>query len=275
MNGKDPVWDQAGQERSALARTRSGLQEATSAHRSGASANISASLPVAARALAVENSNVLLASHREGDGSATASAAGRRRGLESRLRAAIPSVVAQRRREDEGILVKIPVEVSGTTVDGMGFSEHSFTLVVARNCAYISLRSSPRPGDPVTITNMGTHQSCLFRLLDSASGLPGDMVAWGVECLRPTPDFWQIRFPEIPGKAPAQSYVGALIECSSCHASEMSDLTSPQYHTLAEKEFMIRDCPTCHRQTEWRFRFIDESSGDKFIPTLKSRALER
>jgi len=80
--------------------------------------------------------------------------------------AVLPAVVKEQRRS-ERILLKIPVQVEGLDVHGKSFMERTFTISINRHGAFIWLRSSPRPGDPIAVTNMGTRQSCRFRLCDS------------------------------------------------------------------------------------------------------------
>ena len=108
----------------------------------------------------------------------------------------IPRALSQPQGPSERILVKIPVDVSGIATNGEAFIERTFTLAIAPNGAYISLRNSPRPREPITITNIGTRQARAFRICDSDVDPASGVVAWGVECVEPAPNFWQIRFPE-------------------------------------------------------------------------------
>lgn len=181
-----------------------------------------------------------------------------------------PSVSVQWQRPSERILLRIPVRVAGTDAEGKFFTEETFTLVVHRHGASISLRNSPRPGAQITITNVATLQSCPFRVCGSLQYFPGAMQEWGVECLEPTPTFWQIHFPEKAQQPSPQDNIDVMLECAACHSREMAELSLAQFRSTIEQEVLTRDCPKCHGATEWKLGFIESDIEYTFIPSLGS-----
>lgn len=182
----------------------------------------------------------------------------------------VPSIVEQRR--SERILLMIPVEVEGIDVNGVSFTERTRTFSINRNGAFISLKNVPQQGDDISVTNLGNRQTCVFRLCESGKDPSGAITAWGIECLEPEVNFWQIRFPEKPPEPlPERRTIAVLIVCGACRTREVADLTVPQYHEMLAKEWMTRDCPDCARPTEWKFILVESAeTGPGESPSLPS-----
>jgi hypothetical protein len=159
------------------------------------------------------------------------------------------------RRHSDRVLLKIPLEVAGTNAEGESFTERTETLVIGRSGAFFYLQNSLRAGDQITITNLQTKQSCPFRAVNSKQDVARGVRAWGVECLEPERNFWQICFPQRPKEPSPAKTVGALLECAICHSREMTRLSTAQYSHMLQTTAMSRDCPTCGAPTPWEFAF--------------------
>ena len=162
------------------------------------------------------------------------------------------------------------MHVAGIDVHGRSFRERTFTLSISRHGAFIWLRNSPRQGDQVTVTNVGTRQSCVFRLCESGKDPSGKVTAWGIECLEPNSNFWQIRFPEKPPEPSLQKDITALVVCTTCHSREVAELSVAQYHSMLERGSMKRDCVDCGAATEWKFISVEAATA--MIPEETSAA---
>jgi len=145
------------------------------------------------------------------------------------------------------------VQVAGVDIHGLPFEERTFTLSISRHGAFISLRSCLRHDDHVTVTNLGTRQSCPFRLCECGTGPFGEVTAWGMECLEPNSNFWRIHFPDIPSEPSREKTIPALIICAACHSREVAELSLTDYRTIFEMGSQKRDCSDCGAATEWRF----------------------
>ncbi len=182
-----------------------------------------------------------------------------------------PAIVGQEQRRSERILLMIPLEVEGIDVNGASFTERTRTFSINRNGAYISLKNVPQQGDDISVTNLGTRQTCIFRLCESGKDPSGEITAWGIECLEPELNFWQIRFPEKPLEPSPQRTIAVLIVCAACRTREVADLTVPQYHAMLDRESMTRDCPDCAQPTEWKFILVESAeAGPEEAPSLPS-----
>jgi hypothetical protein len=169
-----------------------------------------------------------------------------------------PSDVARGRRSSDRVLLKIPLEVAGTDMDGKSFKERTQTLVVGYNGAFFILRNSLRIGDQITVTNLQTKQSCPFRAIHSSQDLVRGLHEWGVECLEPDRNFWQIYFPQMAKEPSPEDTVGTLLECAICHSREMTRLSPAQYRSMVQTTALTRDCPRCRAATQWEFASVED-----------------
>jgi Tfp pilus assembly protein PilZ len=183
--------------------------------------------------------------------------------------------VGKARRRSKRPLLRIPIEVRGTDVNGRSFTETTQTVVVNRNGARVSLKNSLMPGERITITNLQREESCAFRVVERTATTYGNQAEWGVECLDTARNFWGVYFPEIaPGAAPSEG-IDVMLECTVCRAREMAQLATEQYRELSDQSTLERNCPDCGKPTAWEFGFAEvllEEASAKAPPDV-ARAL--
>jgi hypothetical protein len=173
-----------------------------------------------------------------------------------------PSAMAQRLRRSDRVLLRIPLEVSGTNLEGNTFTERTHTQDVNRNGASIVLRNSFLPGGQMTVKNLQTSQSCRFRACRASQDLPGGLREWGVECLDPAPNFWGITFAVSPEDASLEEEnVSSLLECTICHCRELAKVTLSEYRAIVQRTSSARFCVWCGTGTEWKFAIVEEGAG--------------
>ena len=178
------------------------------------------------------------------------------------IQANAPSALAQSLRRSDRVLLKIPVEVSGTDLEGISFTERTRTQDINRNGASLVLRSSLLPGGQIMVKNIQTGQSCRFRARRAGQDLPGGGREWGVECLDPAPTFWGISFAESPSDPNAEEEsVSSLLECPMCHCRELAKFPLSEYRTVVRRGSSTRHCVWCGIATEWKFAIVDEGAG--------------
>ena len=165
-----------------------------------------------------------------------------------------PSAIGQAFRRGNRVLLRIPLEVSGTDLVGNPFTERTHTLNINRKGASFVLRNSLCPEAQMTVKNLQTGQSCRFRACRAKQDLPGGLSEWGVECVDPAPIFWGISFPEATVDPSAEEEnIGSLLECTVCSYREMTQLTLSQYRTIVEETSLARYCSWCEEVTGWEF----------------------
>jgi hypothetical protein len=105
----------------------------------------------------------------------------------------------EKRREGARVVMRVPVEVRGTAVDGIPLEESTHTGVVGVLGAMIWTSRMLQIGTEVEITNRFSQQTAKFRVAWVKDNRDGEEL-WetGVESLRPLNDFWGVRFPPKP-----------------------------------------------------------------------------
>jgi hypothetical protein len=105
----------------------------------------------------------------------------------------------EKRREGARVVMRVPVEVRGTAVDGIPLEESTHTGVVGVLGAMIWTSRMLQIGTEVELTNRFSQQTAKFRVAwvnDNQNG--EELWETGVESLRPLDDFWGVRFPPKP-----------------------------------------------------------------------------
>ncbi len=99
-------------------------------------------------------------------------------------------------RKTKRFFTRVPVRVRGLDELGQTFSEDTTTMEINRDGARVALRSVPRFGSGLELTNLARNLTAsslvTHRCPQSYSGLP----EWGLEFSEPVPDFWGIAFEE-------------------------------------------------------------------------------
>jgi hypothetical protein len=105
----------------------------------------------------------------------------------------------EKRREGARVVMRVPVEVRGTAVDGILLEESTHTGVVGELGAMIWTSRMLQIGTEVELTNRFSQQSAKFRVAWVKDQRDGEKL-WetGVEAMRPLDDFWGVRFPPKP-----------------------------------------------------------------------------
>jgi len=104
----------------------------------------------------------------------------------------------EKRRQGARVVMRVPVEIRGTTEDGQTLEESTHTGVVGVLGAMIRTSQALKIGSEVEVTNRFSQQTAKFRVAwvgDRKEGQPWEI---GIESLAPLDDFWGVRFPPKP-----------------------------------------------------------------------------
>ena len=91
--------------------------------------------------------------------------------------------------------MRVPVEVRGTTEDGIVLEESAHTEVVGELGALIRTTCSLKMGTEVILTNRFSQQTARFRVVWLGEHQTDGLWESGIESLVPLDDFWGVRFP--------------------------------------------------------------------------------
>ncbi len=88
--------------------------------------------------------------------------------------------------------MRVPVRVFGHDFKGRVFSEDNSTLVVSRNGALIPLSRPLINDQTVLVINRKNHKESDFRVVSRQVNDQLRVEGWGMECLNPGQDFWDL-----------------------------------------------------------------------------------
>jgi hypothetical protein len=104
----------------------------------------------------------------------------------------------KKQRQGARVVMRVPVEVRGITVDGSPLEESTHTGVVGELGAMIWTSRMLQVGTEVELTNRFSQQTAKFRVAWVKDQQDNGLWETGVECMLPLDDFWGVRFPPKP-----------------------------------------------------------------------------
>ena len=158
------------------------------------------------------------------------------------------------------MLMTIPVEISGSDIEGKSFTERTHTQVIHAHAASVLLRHLILPEAEMVVKNLETGQACRFRARQPIYDVPSGLHEWEIECLEPAPRFWGLSFAD-PSRHTEEQTVGSLLECTGCHCRELTKLSIAEYLILVKEHSSPRQCAWCGRETSWKFAQVPLESG--------------
>jgi hypothetical protein len=173
---------------------------------------------------------------------------------------------------------ELPIRVFGVDFQGRDFVEDSRTLVVSRHGAKIRLTRKLVPEMEIRILCQHNKREGLFRVVGQAGQPIGKFSFWGVECLDPAENIYEIEdampasepsprlaslpSPELAPKPVPQldaklsskhkSSAQAWLCCAKCGMRELVELDKTQIHAMRKLKGLVRSCPACGPTTLWR-----------------------
>lgn len=170
------------------------------------------------------------------------------------------SPVLSEKRQSERLLLRIPIRVLRFDEGRGEFLEDTVTSAVNAHGARIILNHSRiYPGDTLRIINLENYAEADFEVvgLTSAPGEP--RTEWGVACLEPGRNIWDIAF-----SAPLDmnSAAGALLECRACGRQEFWTLSRMEIDVLEATATIARECAACGKPTYWTYADISRRSRE-------------
>jgi hypothetical protein len=104
----------------------------------------------------------------------------------------------EKRRRGPRVVMRVPVEVRGTTQDGSVLEESTHTSVVGSLGAMIRTSRCLQMDTEVSLTNRFSQQTQNFRVAWIGEQQADGLWEIGLEALQPLDDFWGVRFPPRP-----------------------------------------------------------------------------
>lgn len=154
-------------------------------------------------------------------------------------------------RQSDRVSVRMQVEASWLTNEGIVVTDSAQTLLVSRNGGVLRLSKKLSTSQEITLRRkLGDDNSktARARVVAEIDHEP-DGFLYAIAMLEPRADFWDIDFPA-PHKA-KEAIARLLMECSFCQRREVVYLDEMQLKSFEVRKGVARVCKICDAPSIW------------------------
>ena len=153
-------------------------------------------------------------------------------------------------RRSSRIPKELAILLTGSDMDGKGFSEMTKTVLVSRYGAGIISTYKLYAEQEIIVRYLDTNKEALVRVVGRI-GSEDETYTYGVAFVDPgTIDFWGIDFAPVSEKDKEARCV--LLECSNCRERETVEHSDVESDVLIINAGIIRYCKQCGDSTLWK-----------------------
>jgi PilZ domain len=154
-------------------------------------------------------------------------------------------------RQSDRVSLRIPVEVTWFTQQGIPGTEIAHTVLVGRNGGVLRMTSKLPAGQDMTLTRQrdGEDWKVTRARVVAEIDLDPPGFLYAIAILDPKGDFWDIDFP--PAYRAEDALARMLMECSFCKRREVVYLDELQVKSFEVRKCIARICPQCETPSIW------------------------
>lgn len=153
-------------------------------------------------------------------------------------------------RRSSRIPKELAILLTGSDMDGKGFSEMTKTVLLSRHGAGIISTYKLSAEQEIIIRYLDTNKEALVRVVGRI-GSEGEIYTYGVAFADPgTIDFWGIDYAPVSEKEKEARRV--LLECGNCKERETVEHSDVESDVLVINEGIVRFCKQCGDSTLWK-----------------------
>jgi PilZ domain len=153
-------------------------------------------------------------------------------------------------RRSSRIPKEVAILLTGSDMDGKGFSEMTKTVLLSRHGAGITSTYKLSAEQEIIVRYLDTNKEALVRVVGRI-GSEGETYTYGVAFLDPgTIDFWGIDFAPVSEKDKEARCV--LLECGNCKERETVEHSDVESDVLIVNDGIVRYCKQCGDSTLWK-----------------------
>jgi PilZ domain len=152
------------------------------------------------------------------------------------------------RRRGERAYLEVPIRISGANAMGRTFMEDTQTLVVSPSGAKIVSSQILAPNQELDLVCTENGKDAAVLVVGEINS-EGDEHYYGIQLVKPEPDFWG---PIFPGHEEASGSFGrALLRCITCSTLELAFLDEIELEVMLAQRHISRYCNRCVDVTQW------------------------
>jgi hypothetical protein len=153
-------------------------------------------------------------------------------------------------RRSSRIPKELAILLTGSDMDGKGFSEMTKTVLLSRHGAGIISTYKLSAEQEVIVRYLDTNKEAYVRVVGRI-GSEGEIYTYGVAFVDPnTTDFWGIDFAPVSEREKDARRV--LLECGSCKGRETVEHSDVESDVFLINEGIVRYCQQCGDSTLWK-----------------------
>lgn len=176
----------------------------------------------------------------------------------------------ERVRRSSRIPKEIVILLTGSDIEGKGFSEQTKTVLLSKHGAGIVSRYKLSAEQELILRRLDTNKETEVRLVGQI-GVENDVYTYGVAFLDSTNHFWGIEFP-VPSEEEKQTRV-VLMECGSCQTRETVEQSDLESDVYLINEGIVRYCKNCGSSTFWKRGSEDAVEAPGVVEMVQSRSM--
>lgn len=153
-------------------------------------------------------------------------------------------------RRSSRIPKELVIVLTGSDMEGKGFSEMTKTVLLSRHGAGIKSTFKLYPEQEIIIRYLDTNKEAFVRVVGQI-GDEGETHTYGVAFLDPKMvDFWGIDFAPVTDKDKEARRV--VLECATCGRCESVQQTEVESDVFLVNGGIVRHCKSCRDSTLWK-----------------------
>jgi hypothetical protein len=153
-------------------------------------------------------------------------------------------------RRSSRIPKELAILLTGSDMDGKGFSEMTKTVLLSRHGAGIISTYKLSAEQEIIVRYLDTNKEALVRVVGRI-GSEGEIYTYGVAFVDPsTTDFWGIDFAPVSEREKEARRV--LLECGNCKEHEAVEQSDVESDVFLINEGIVRYCKKCADSTLWK-----------------------
>ena len=169
-------------------------------------------------------------------------------------------------RQSDRVSLRLHVQASWLTSEGIVVTEDAHTLLVSRNGGVLRLAEHLSTGQEITLRRElegDSSKTARARVVAEIDHEP-DGFLYAIAMLEPRADFWDIDFPA-PHKS-NEAIARLLMECSFCQRREVVYLDELQLKSFEVRKGVARVCKICDAPSIWIEAHSEIPSPEMFAP---------
>ena len=153
-------------------------------------------------------------------------------------------------RRSSRIPKEVAILLTGSDMDGKGFSEMTKTVLLSRHGAGIISTYKLSAEQEIIVRYLDTNKEALVRVVGRI-GSEGEIYTYGVAFVDPnTIDFWGIDFAPVSEREKEGRRM--LLECGNCKERETVEQSEVESDVFLINEGIVRYCKKCGDSTLWK-----------------------